>query len=904
MKRYVKRWLSVLCTVVLLCSSFGVCGTVTAAVNEYPNSWWVFPPKEVSDEPITTYPLAGKNVSVSCSYCEVQLPADVEYEYLSLYVKVTLNRAVADAFNKGGSIELANARADSSEIHWNLNSVLWKSGLNEVYLPFRAAAASHGSTGPFDLTKTINWFRLYTTPGEALLESNGEITYHEISIVDTTEGGITFGATDTYLQASRPFSSAPNTFEVSVKADPFADYTEDSYTILSAQDGEGNTAIELAMTAKGALHAQWGGKSMTVNCDVRKGKWVDIALVRDAAADRFLVYVDGTQTAAFPGAGAAITPATALCVASGGEGATFQGGIADVRVWSDARTASEIAENRVPKIGNRTNGIDANAQGLLANWYLLGSTNYVLATQPDSSAQENHMVYRGSRADDWEDYEIPTDVIGEDYYTMVFIPDTQELSTGTFTEEWMAAAKWIADNVEKENIVHVLGAGDTTWTDSAGQWNILKDGWDLFTDKVSWSNATGNHDYPGSCTPTDNPDYVIRDSSNYNSQFGFDYIYSTAAKNTYCGSFKDDYDIYGTAADADGKYSGAENSYYRFWAKGVQWMVLQLEYHPRVSVINWACDILEQYPDDNVILTTHAYIGGETGRYSTHWMPYTKSDAEIGGYIGELMPGGAVAWPGGSEQPIWTEIIYKHDNVKMLLCGHDGTADGHVLTRFDENEAGNVVPQVMINAQDLDVSYFDGEALGMLGILRFSADGTRCEIQYYSPYHDSSFHPSNQEMRSLTLTPKMCDHPTTEPRDRIDATCTEKGRTAGEWCTKCEWYATGGELIPAHEKEWRDEIPATTTEAGITAGLWCTVCEKYLEGGGVIPRLAYGDVNGDKKIDSTDARLVLQLAVGKIDAKAIDATAADVNGDKKIDSTDARLILQLAVGKIERFPAA
>ena len=57
----------------------------------------------------------------------------------------------------------------------------------------------------------------------------------------------------------------------------------------------------------------------------------------------------------------------------------------------------------------------------------------------------------------------------------------------------------------------------------------------------------------------------------------------------------------------------------------------------------------------------------------------------------------------------------------------------------------------MINAQDLEVSYFDGQALGMLGLLSFSADGKNVEIQYYSPYHDASYHPSYEEMLHLEL---------------------------------------------------------------------------------------------------------------------------------------------------------
>ena len=61
-----------------------------------------------------------------------------------------------------------------------------------------------------------------------------------------------------------------------------------------------------------------------------------------------------------------------------------------------------------------------------------------------------------------------------------------------------------------------------------------------------------------------------------------------------------------------------------------------------------------------------------------------------------------------------------------------------------------------------------------------------------------------------------------------------------------------------------------------------------------------GDVDGNGKADSTDARLVLQYAVGKVKTLP-NMDAANVNGDGKVDSTDARLILQYAVGKIKNF---
>ena len=58
-----------------------------------------------------------------------------------------------------------------------------------------------------------------------------------------------------------------------------------------------------------------------------------------------------------------------------------------------------------------------------------------------------------------------------------------------------------------------------------------------------------------------------------------------------------------------------------------------------------------------------------------------------------------------------------------------------------------------------------------------------------------------------------------------------------------------------------------------------------------------GDINGDSKVNSSDALLVLQYAVGKI--KDIDKKAADVTGDGKINSSDALRILQISVGTVD-----
>jgi hypothetical protein len=58
-----------------------------------------------------------------------------------------------------------------------------------------------------------------------------------------------------------------------------------------------------------------------------------------------------------------------------------------------------------------------------------------------------------------------------------------------------------------------------------------------------------------------------------------------------------------------------------------------------------------------------------------------------------------------------------------------------------------------------------------------------------------------------------------------------------------------------------------------------------------------GDVNGDGKIDITDATLIqLHVAQSKL-LEGEDFAVADVNGDNKVDITDAKCIVNYLVGK-------
>ena len=67
--------------------------------------------------------------------------------------------------------------------------------------------------------------------------------------------------------------------------------------------------------------------------------------------------------------------------------------------------------------------------------------------------------------------------------------------------------------------------------------------------------------------------------------------------------------------------------------------------------------------------------------------------------------------------------------------------------------------------------------------------------------------------------------------------------------------------------------------------------------------IAYGDINGDSFVNSSDALAALTYSVGKRDLTSDEFIRADVNADKKVNSSDALEILRYSVGLIQKFKA-
>lgn len=67
--------------------------------------------------------------------------------------------------------------------------------------------------------------------------------------------------------------------------------------------------------------------------------------------------------------------------------------------------------------------------------------------------------------------------------------------------------------------------------------------------------------------------------------------------------------------------------------------------------------------------------------------------------------------------------------------------------------------------------------------------------------------------------------------------------------------------------------------------------------------LTVGDVNGDEKVSTADAAVLLQYAAELLEDGTLNTMIGDVNGDGKVSTADAALVLQFAAELLEEFPA-
>ena len=299
-------------------------------------------------------------------------------------------------------------------------------------------------------------------------------------------------------------------------------------------------------------------------------------------------------------------------------------------------------------------------------------------------------------------------------WSLVILPDTQYYSEFTPPEVFLSQTQWIAANQDEFNIQFVLHEGDIVQNNVPEEWENARQAMSILSDTdVPYALAVGNHDMGDNGTANNRNTLV----NNYFSLT--DYVNSETV-----GYYQP---------------NRLENTYHTFSAGGEDYIVLSLEFGPRDEVVDWADQVLSDYPERTGILLTHAYMYSDDTRYdwqskgeSQFWNPHAYGVANL--------PGGV-----HDGEELWQRLVRKHENMAFVFSGHvlnDGTG---LLTSIGDN--GNVVHQILANYQRQVDNY---EELGLGGgtylrLLEFLPDNETVQVRTYSPYFDEYLTDDDQQ---------------------------------------------------------------------------------------------------------------------------------------------------------------
>lgn len=563
----------------------------------------------------------------------------------------------------------------------------------------------------------------------------------------TTITGKSFVATETYISEKR-FTELPKTYEMRIKVPQ--GYSSSAGTIYGNYRAEYNwcdEGISFMVNESGNPRIFLDNGStvydIIFNANLATGEWKHLSFAIDTDNGTAECFVDGVSVekkTAFP-AGIVIKNEVcserAFMIGSDYRRYNpeyFKGEIASVAVFSDLRTDTEILADM--------QGVDNATDGLLAKYDLSSVVDQKIPDLTGNGYNVSERVYLNS-----EEYERVDDFA----YSFAVIGDTQSICED-YESDYINMYKWIVDNAQNEKIQYVFGLGDITEQSKVVEWNRAKMAFaQLDAAKIPYSIIRGNHDMK-----TDNPDDLSR--KGMNSVF--------ANKVAYTSQF-------------DGFYAENDitNSWRTFKVGETDYLFVTLDYGASDDMLDWASEIIESHPKHKVIITTHGYLfgtGKKCGEVANRGTPAAASND----YEYKKNPNNTNVRDYNTGYETWNILVRKYGNICMVMSGHEG-ADEIIYTR-DIGDHGNQITNLMINPQGADDTY---KSLGMVALLKFSADGSKMWVEYYSTVKKQYFMEINQFSLDMS-TAEYSAHSIGRYKLVSEATCTKNAVMEGT-CADC-----------------------------------------------------------------------------------------------------------------------
>ena len=260
-------------------------------------------------------------------------------------------------------------------------------------------------------------------------------------------------------------------------------------------------------------------------------------------------------------------------------------------------------------------------------------------------------------------------------FTYVVIPDTQYMtsySTGQIPEMFYRKTEWIAENVDDLNIKFVSHLGD-----------IVDLGWI----HPQWAIAD---------QAMSTLDGVVPYGLTFGNHDADDAVWgrSDIVYNQYFPRGRYD----SNAWYGDGYPEGRNTNSYQYFEAGCeQYLVMHLQWDPPADVRSWADGVLAEHPEHRVIVATHESPGN---------------------YV------------------LWNEVLTRHDNVFLIVSGHEGARERYLEL---VNDFGNAVPSILTDYQ------WDNPNHGMLRYYTFQPGQNTVVASTYATWSDFFEEDSNSD---------------------------------------------------------------------------------------------------------------------------------------------------------------
>lgn len=478
------------------------------------------------------------------------------------------------------------------------------------------------------------------------------------------EGYMTFKDYDVY-QTAEPLDAPPMTYEAWIRVPD----GKASGCIIANANGPYYHGFWLQINKKGCPVLKFydkvpDGPKATAhtytfsNSVINSGKWNHIAITTDVANQTVSCYINGvlkeTQEFTYN------PPLSPMPLVLGGDNLAgnytyFRGHLRSAALFSDVRTADEIKADMEM--------VDVSDANILASYDLTNAT-FGDDVIKDASGK-NDML----RTEYWQDYIEP---VTDFAYSFAVVGDQQKV-TSLHPDYTHYMYDWILQNKDIKNIQYFLAPGDVTdlRTDNDWEWEGAVEQFERLSGVIPMAISQGNHDY----------------ADPYEKYMNFE----------------------GNTSDIVGRY--AKNSVLNLYKTAkigkTDYLFLVLQYGPTDAVLEWACDVVEQYPNHKVVVITHSYL---------------HSDGTITDQNDYLPPSGSR----NDGLNMWNKFVRKYENIILVICGHIETYETLVVKSVGDN--GNVVTQMLINPQALDMV----EPVGIVTMFYFNEDGNVLTTEFYS----------------------------------------------------------------------------------------------------------------------------------------------------------------------------